>query len=386
MSRGPTDTNLYYDPLGRLWKSVTASAVTRFLYDGSGELIREYDNAGTTLRSYVHGPATDEVLVDYQDSPSWVRRFPHADRLGSVVALSDNSGNAVGINKYDEYGIPQGVVTGRFGYTGQAWLPEIGLSYYKARIYSGPLGRFMQTDLIGMADSPNLYQYALSDPINTTDPTGLQCDADTWVCGRRTGGGFIGDVAGSLELGGFTTGYEPPEPRDDSIYVVAPHIRRNVTGLWSDFIKGIHPAICSSMANTNGIAHFGISGNLSLKFTNSIHLWGSGTVGVAMDGKWNFGIYRTGGVGPTTAGTSFNLGPSFGANNGRQIRDMEGIFTQFSGQYGDATATYYRGLGHDRMPVSGAELTFGPGAGSSGSAGVTNTAIDSFNLKSLIGC
>ena len=33
------------------------------------------DGAGNVLRSYVHGPGVDEVLIDYQDSPSWVRRF-----------------------------------------------------------------------------------------------------------------------------------------------------------------------------------------------------------------------------------------------------------------------------------------------------------------------
>ncbi|MEP5724849.1 MAG: RHS repeat-associated core domain-containing protein [Erythrobacter sp.] len=38
---------------------------------------------------------------------------------------------------------------GRFRYTGQAWLPELEMYYYKARIYSPKLGRFLQTDPIG---------------------------------------------------------------------------------------------------------------------------------------------------------------------------------------------------------------------------------------------
>jgi RHS repeat-associated protein len=163
---------LNYDPAMRLYQTAGGTpGTTRFAYDGT-DLIAEYNSSNSLQRRYVHGSATDQPLVWYEGSGTSDRRFLHTDERGSVVSVTSGSGTT--INTYDEYGIPRSSNTGRFQYTGQTWLPELGMYYYKARIYSPTLGRFLQTDPIGLDGGMSLYAYVGNNPTNRRDPNGKQ--------------------------------------------------------------------------------------------------------------------------------------------------------------------------------------------------------------------
>jgi RHS repeat-associated protein len=220
-----------YDPLMRLAviDSSNAQLDAHLGHDGH-EIVLEGLSGGLTRR-YVFGPSTDEPLVSYLVTPTGTTRsFFHADERGSILAQSYDGGGLPNIiGKFDEYGVGTG--SSRFHYTGQYWLADRDLHYYRARIYDPRLGRFLQPDPIGYGGGMNMYAYVMGDPINFTDPLGLdgRCGAGQhWErnpTGSRipqcvnNGGGLAGGLSpgSSLAFGGGGGGmsgavYSPGKP------------------------------------------------------------------------------------------------------------------------------------------------------------------------------
>jgi RHS repeat-associated protein len=163
--------NLQYDALGRLRRTVINADTRDLLYSGTS-LAAEYDGAGALLRRHVFGAVDGEPMVTYEGASTAAKQWLHADHLGSVVARTDATGNAIAVHTYGPYGEPGGAAPVRFGYTGQQYLDELELSYYNARFYSPALGRFLQTDPVGKIDDRNQYAYVGNNPLNANDPQG----------------------------------------------------------------------------------------------------------------------------------------------------------------------------------------------------------------------
>ena len=203
VKQGQTTVATYgYDYLGRRTEKTvygSPNVVTKYCYDGDN-LIGEYDNSGNLLRKYIYGDTIDEPICMITSQGTF---YYHSDGLGSVVALSNTTGNIVERYSYDVFGTPmirdgQGNIISTSAYnnsymfTGRDYDTETGLYYYRARYYNPTIGRFLQPDPIGYAAGLNLYTYCGNNPVNWIDPYGLKVN---WrEVARGTGTMVIGGV------------------------------------------------------------------------------------------------------------------------------------------------------------------------------------------------
>jgi RHS repeat-associated protein len=103
------------------------------------------------------------------------------------MAVLDMWGNIVERYSYDAFGKAKIMswwdnnerstswINNRFMFQGREWIAELGIYDYRHRMYSPELGRFLQTDPTGFdAGDMNLFRYCGEDPVDGSDPMGLQ--------------------------------------------------------------------------------------------------------------------------------------------------------------------------------------------------------------------
>lgn len=164
-----------YDAGNRRVKRIASGITTHYVWEG-GQVIAEYNGVtGVLICEYIH--AGSRMLAREQ---SGVLRYYHQDRL-STRMITDSSGQVVGTQDHMPFGED---ATGeeskeqeKHRFTSYERDSESKTDYAVNRQYGTATGRFMQPDPIQGSivgpQSMNRYSYSLNDPINLSDPTGL---------------------------------------------------------------------------------------------------------------------------------------------------------------------------------------------------------------------
>ena len=178
-----------YDALGRRIEKTINARTIQYLYDGQ-DIVQEIEN-GLVSVNYIRTLNIDEPLARIESAPAVVRYYQR-DALGSVIGLTDESGQMVTTYAYDAFGkvsISGEISDNPFQYTGRE-NDNTGLYYYRARYYSPELQRFISEDPILKPGNPkvpfmvpyrltnpgmlNAYLYVANAPVNLIDPLGLE--------------------------------------------------------------------------------------------------------------------------------------------------------------------------------------------------------------------
>ena len=177
---------------------------------------------GVTLDSSTAGEvAADAIRLVAADAAPANVAYVHADHLGTPQKLSDPAGALV----WDRQALPFGATSAVAGpqslplrFPGQYADAETGLYYNYFRDYDATLGRYLQSDPIGLAGGLNTYAYVGGNPLRWVDPFGLteQDIARALSLARRTQtnlnvpGQVQIDDLGSIIFGRDFTGYTDP--------------------------------------------------------------------------------------------------------------------------------------------------------------------------------
>jgi len=174
----------------RVGKSINGVRVQGFIYLDQINPIAELDGSGNVVAEFVYG--TKINIPEYMIKGGKTYRIV-SDRLGSPrLVIDTENGDITQAMAFDAYGnvlVDTNPGFQPFGFAGGIYDRNTGLIKFGYRDYDSVVGRFVQSDPIGLGGGIHTYAYVNGNPVSYVDPLGLlkYNTPDTSRTGRLTG-------------------------------------------------------------------------------------------------------------------------------------------------------------------------------------------------------
>jgi RHS repeat-associated protein len=192
-STGAGTITFTYNGLNQRVSKTTPNGTSYYLYDEGGQLLGEYDTNGVPVYETVYLGSTPvgalkqtgtaaasniaitlyNVSADHIDTPRVITK------QDQTIVWRWDTAEAFGATAPDQDPSSLGTFAFNQRFPGQVFDSETGLFQNWNREYNARLGRYIQSDPIGLNGGINTFAYARGAPLSFVDPTGLDT---TVVC------------------------------------------------------------------------------------------------------------------------------------------------------------------------------------------------------------
>ena len=199
-----------YNGYGQRIRKTTLAGTVHYFYSEQG-LAAEYDASGNLMVEYHYKPQSTWMTNPVTQLRDGALFFYQNDHLGKPERVLKANGEVAWAGDYSAFGevnITTELVENNLRFPGQYFDGETGSYYNFHRDYLPSLGRYLQSDPIGLGGGLNYFGYVKGRPLKVIDPRGLFSSMGI------PSGDFGGSGRPSSSSGSGNSGCNSDDPND----------------------------------------------------------------------------------------------------------------------------------------------------------------------------